>query len=159
MKQNETHTLAQSIDGTCSGCTFSHKGYSEHVPGANSSCSDWDCSGPRGTPTQMIVVPRAAARATDPETSHTAAAAVTTKVASIKQRILIDLSVHGGQTGKELAARSGIPLNSITPRFAELSGKKYATRMCISIDNVPPSIRRIKDSGERRDGQIVWVAA
>lgn len=45
-----------------------------------------------------------------------------------------------GWTGKELSDTLGIPLNSITPRFAEL--RRYGA---------------IKDSGQRREGQIVWV--
>lgn len=47
-----------------------------------------------------------------------------------------------GMTGKELALFTNLPLNSITPRFAPLRRKGL-----------------IKDSGERRDKQIVWVLA
>lgn len=47
-----------------------------------------------------------------------------------------------GWTGKELAAESGHPLNCITPRFAPLRRKGL-----------------IKDSGIKRDKQIVWVLA
>jgi len=47
-----------------------------------------------------------------------------------------------GWTGKELAAESGHPLNCITPRFAPLRRKGL-----------------IKDSGTKRDKQIVWVLA
>jgi hypothetical protein len=45
-------------------------------------------------------------------------------------------------TGKEIAAQSGHPLNCITPRFAPLRRKGL-----------------IKDSGTKRDKQIVWVLA
>lgn len=47
-----------------------------------------------------------------------------------------------GATGKEIATLSGFPLNCITPRFAPLRRKGL-----------------IKDSGVRRDKQIVWVLA
>lgn len=45
-----------------------------------------------------------------------------------------------GLTGKEIALRTGHPLNCITPRFAPLRRKSL-----------------IKDSGIKRDKQIVWV--
>lgn len=45
-------------------------------------------------------------------------------------------------TGKEIASQSGHPLNCITPRFAPLRRKGL-----------------IKDSGIKRDKQIVWVLA
>lgn len=65
------------------------------------------------------------------------------KRASIKDHIIIELlfSPHG-MTGTEIAERTTLRLNSITPRFAELQ-RELA----------------IKDSGQRRDGQIVWVLA
>jgi hypothetical protein len=47
-----------------------------------------------------------------------------------------------GMTGKELAMFTDLPLNSLTPRFAPLRRKGL-----------------IKDSGWRRDKQIVWVLA
>lgn len=47
-----------------------------------------------------------------------------------------------GVTGKDIALSSGFPLNCITPRFAPLRRKGL-----------------IKDSGVRRDKQIVWVLA
>lgn len=47
-----------------------------------------------------------------------------------------------GRTGKEIASDEEYPLNSITPRFAPLRRKGL-----------------IKDSGLRRDKQIVWVLA
>lgn len=47
-----------------------------------------------------------------------------------------------GLTGKEIAIETGHPLNCITPRFAPLRRKGL-----------------IKDSGIKRDKQIVWVLA
>lgn len=79
----------------------------------------------------------AGARVTDPVTSKDAAKV--SKRASIKDHILLELAIHGGCTGKEIANRCAIPLNSITPRFKEL------------VDS-----GQIEDSGERRDRQIVW---
>jgi hypothetical protein len=55
---------------------------------------------------------------------------------------LEDSFVGAGLTGKEIAARHGYQLNCITPRFAPLRRKGL-----------------IKDSGKRRDKQIVWVLA
>lgn len=85
---------------------------------------------------------RPKARRTDPDTSHAAAAAVTPKRASIKDHILTEIAVHGGCTGTEIADRTRLRLNSITPRFKELSDAGL-----------------IKDSGQRRERQIVWVLA
>lgn len=45
----------------------------------------------------------------------------------------------GHATGKELAYYVAAPLNSVTPRLAELRRAGV-----------------IKDSGQRREGQIVW---
>lgn len=47
-----------------------------------------------------------------------------------------------GLTGKEIACYADSPLNCITPRFAPLRRKGL-----------------IKDSGVKRDKQIVWVLA
>jgi hypothetical protein len=83
-------------------------------------------------------------RATDPDTSHTAAVKVEPKVAGIKQNIMLHLTLMGalGATGTEIAESDKLRLNSVTPRFAELR-----------------KAEKIKDSGQRRDGQIVWVLA
>ena len=93
------------------------------------------------------------ARSTDPDTSKTAAKI---KRTPLRERILyimyggaISLPRSEGWTGKELSEYLEVPLNSITPRFAELAGKSASYRR----DAV------IKDSGLRRDGQIVWVLA
>ena len=85
------------------------------------------------------------ARNTDPSTSHKAAKVRRT---SLRDRIVIAMGGGyyeprpEGWTGKELAQHLDCPLNSITPRFAELV-----------------KAIRIKDTGQRRDGQIVWGLA
>jgi hypothetical protein len=79
---------------------------------------------------------RPLARATDPVTSKRQP-----KVNKYEQVVLYELGLgFGGMTGKEIAAHSDNPLNCITPRFAPLRRKGL-----------------IKDSGQRRDKQIVWV--
>ena len=82
-------------------------------------------------------------RANDPATS---VAAGKVKRVSLREQLAIDLAVCGeqGLTGHEAALRLGgyHKLNSITPRFAELRRAD-----------------KIKDSGQRRDKQIVWVLA
>lgn len=60
------------------------------------------------------------ARDSDPQTSKDAAQAVARKAGKIAHVLLQTLGHHGSLTGKELAALTGIPLNSITPRFAQL---------------------------------------
>ena len=141
MKENEQCIRVPEIDpvNMCKGCIFERRKIWERVSAAgNTGCTDWDCAG-------TIVVLRekpAAARSTDPETSHAAASSVTPKRASIKDHILIELAVHGGCTGTEIAERTRTRLNSITPRFKELA-----------------DANKIKDSGKRRDRQIVWVTA
>lgn len=80
-----------------------------------------------------------AVRSSDPDTS--AAAAVAVKASSLQSIILLHLSGplnNEGMTGKELAAISGKPLNSITPRFAQLRAKGLI------------------EAGGMRDKQIVW---
>ena len=79
------------------------------------------------------------ARSTDPATSK---AAAKPKREGLKQKVLHRLTILGGHTGEELHCALGYRLNSITPRFAELRREG-----------------KIKDSGVRRDGQIVWEAA
>lgn len=79
------------------------------------------------------------ARSTDPATSQ--AAAVKVKAGPLRQRIEDRLRSQGNLTGTEMAQLLGARLNSVTPRFAELS-----------------RAGRIKDSGRVRDGQIVWQA-
>ena len=83
------------------------------------------------------------ARANDPATSKGKR-----KVNKYEQAVLTMLNgghyeprPQGG-TGKEIAQATGHPLNCITPRFAPLRRKGL-----------------IKDSGIKRDKQIVWVLA
>jgi hypothetical protein len=78
------------------------------------------------------------ARANDPATSKGKR-----KVNKYEQAVLNSLRfTKEGRTGKEIASDEEHPLNCITPRFAPLRRKGL-----------------IKDSGERRDKQIVWVLA
>lgn len=78
-----------------------------------------------------------AARANDPVTSKGKR-----KVNKYEEEVLAQLSIVGPSTGKEIASLSQQPLNCITPRFAPLRRKGL-----------------IKDSGIKRDKQIVWVLA
>ena len=73
-------------------------------------------------------------RTNDPATSKGSR-----KVNKYEQAVLTVLA-GAHHTGKEIAAVSGQPLNFITPRFAPLRRKGL-----------------IKDSGVRRDKQIVWA--
>lgn len=83
------------------------------------------------------------ARANDPATSKG-----TKRVNKYEQAVLetlamdAKLSAPTGFTGKDIAAFTELPLNCITPRFAPLRRKGL-----------------IKDSGSKRDKQIVWVLA
>lgn len=78
------------------------------------------------------------ARSNDPATSKGKR-----KVNQYEQSVLtyLDLNRFLGGTGKEIAGKH-TALNCITPRFAPLRRKGL-----------------IKDSGQRRDKQIVWVLA
>lgn len=77
-------------------------------------------------------------RANDPATSKGKR-----KVNKYEEAVMRLVSVTElGWTGKEIAEQSGHPLNCITPRFAPLRRKGL-----------------IKDSGVKRDKQIVWVLA
>jgi hypothetical protein len=83
-----------------------------------------------------------AARTNDKDTSLVAAK----KVKRVKiADVILDLldRYTAGLTGQEIAERTGFRLNSVTPRFAQLSRGSA----------------KIKDSGLRRSGQIVWVRA
>ena len=97
------------------------------------------------------LVSRAAnVRPNDPTTSHVAAANIKVKKVSIKAVILDLLDKHrSGLTGQEIADFSGYRLNSITPRFAELSRKTGTGYMM--------TLGAIRSSGAVRNGQIVWV--
>jgi hypothetical protein len=82
------------------------------------------------------VDPSVYARTNDPATSKGKR-----KVNKYEQSVLTYLSLYreDGGTGKEIAGKH-TALNCITPRFAPLRRKGL-----------------IKDSGQRRDKQIVWV--
>lgn len=79
-------------------------------------------------------------RSNDPATSK---AAGKVKRVSLRLEVALTVVTHNygrrGWTGKELAEFLDRPLNSVTPRLAELRREG-----------------RIEDSGERRDKQIVW---
>jgi hypothetical protein len=83
------------------------------------------------------------ARTNDPATSKGKR-----KVNKYEQAVLDCLAItspdpmYNGATGKQIAKWSAHPLNCITPRFAPLRRKGL-----------------IKDSGTKRDKQIVWVLA
>ena len=86
----------------------------------------------------------------DAPTSVAAAVSIKPKKASIKDVILDLLNKYKtGLTGQEIAEYSGLRLNSVTPRFAELSrwgGSPY--------QKTPPAIM---NTNRTRSGQIVWV--
>ena len=86
----------------------------------------------------------------DAPTSAAAAVSIKPKKASIKDVILELLDTYKtGLTGQEIAEYSGIRLNSVTPRFAQLSrwtGSPYQKEA-----------PKIEDTGRTRSGQIVWV--
>lgn len=88
---------------------------------------------------------RIPARKTDPSTSQKAAKP---KRTGLRQQVFnVICGGHYepraiGWTGHEIAELLGVGLNSVTPRFAELRRAE-----------------QIKDSGQRREGQIVWVLA
>ena len=88
-----------------------------------------------------LVVDVPTARANDPSTSKGKR-----KVNKYEEAVLTYVGLFAdercpaaGMTGKEIALHSGHPLNCITPRFAPLRRKGL-----------------IKDSGIKRDKQIVW---
>lgn len=84
----------------------------------------------------------AAARRTDPSTSHAAASAVdATRLETI---VMKQLKHHGGMTTHELADSTGLDLVSISPRMRPLVRKNL-----------------VRDSGKKRGGSnhrasIVW---
>lgn len=88
----------------------------------------------------------ARARNTDPQTSHQAAkvkrVGLREKIAQVFEEDKASDPFIKGWTGHELAEYLDAKLNSVTPRFKELA-----------------TAGKIKDSGLRRDKQIVWVRA
>jgi hypothetical protein len=89
---------------------------------------------------------KAAYRANDRDTAVAAAGLLTptlsAKEHTVYEQIRAASRYADGATGKEIAQATGLNLNTVTPRFAPLQRKGC-----------------IKDSGQRRDRQIVWVAA
>ena len=87
-----------------------------------------------------------AARATDPATSHAAAAVKRVPLRDRARALFLAAKAaeapFRGYTGHDLAALLDAPLNSVTPRLAELRRERV-----------------IKDGGLRENGQIVWVPA
>lgn len=68
------------------------------------------------------------ARASDPDTSHAAAAAI--DGATLAARVLQELREHGPGTSHDLADRLGLSLVTVSPRIAPLqrAGKVYVLR-------------------------------
>jgi hypothetical protein len=97
-----------------------------------------------------LVPPTTNHKTNDAPTSVAAAVSIKPKKASIKDVILELLDKYKtGLTGQEIAEYSGLRLNSVTPRFAELSrwgGSPY--------QKSPPAIM---NTNRTRSGQIVWV--
>lgn len=97
-----------------------------------------------------LVTEPAQHKTNDAPTSVAAAVSIKPKKASIKDVILELLDTYKtGLTGQEIAEYSGIRLNSVTPRFAQLSrwtGSPYQKEA-----------PKIADTGRTRSGQIVWV--
>lgn len=85
------------------------------------------------------------ARRTDPGTSKYAAARVDV---SAKEKVVLDsLKAYGPGNGHEVAARTGMRLNTVTPRFKPLL-KKGLIRNALT-----------QDGGHlKRERQLVWEA-
>lgn len=83
------------------------------------------------------------ARRTDPATSAEAAVKVSATATELEAKVLEWLKARGalGGTSAECAQETGLSRVTVSPRFAPLARKL-----------------KIKDSGERRDRSIVWVA-
>jgi hypothetical protein len=108
----------------------------------------------------------ALSRVSDPATSKAAAEVITRKAGKIVDVILTEL--HSGNfTGKQLSQRTGIPLNSITPRFAKLHrtgvihaasgsgretvwalvGKQLSQRTGIPLNSITPRFAKLHRTG------------
>lgn len=104
---------------------------------------DPGCDGEWWSDARGLVLVTPTARSNDPATSKGKR-----KVNKYEQAVLDTLRMGAdsgkpeGFTGKDIAAFTELPLNCITPRFAPLRRKDL-----------------IKDSGIKRDKQIVWVLA
>ena len=111
---------------------------------------------PTFDPSRAMTIPEVPYRADGPDTSRKAAADLSFRVGSLRQRVLEAVRL-AGDTGiticdLEYAWGERDRDGSISPRFAELAGKNRAF-----------PYRFIRDSGRRRkniEGQeaIVWVA-
>lgn len=109
---------------------FNHDGGEDH--------EDWHRGhGGCGVDYWHLVEAAPTSRANDPITSKGKR-----KVNKYEQAVLQYLCIGCQATGKEIAAAMQMPLNCITPRFAPLRRKGL-----------------IKDSGIKRDKQIVWMLA
>ena len=93
---------------------------------------------------EKMIQDAGAARATGPTTSHAAASVKRVPLRSRTRALFLAAKASEahfrGYTGHDLAALLGAPLNSVTPRLAELRRERV-----------------IKDGGLRENGQIVWV--
>lgn len=147
--------VAALVEGRCLGCVHNESPVTacNMVNGVYTTRPDSCHSNLDGTPGSSIwkAAPQAMtckmsahkaeyrARALDPATSKG-----TRKVNKYEQCVveLLGRNPVTGLTGKQMAQLSGFALNCITPRFAPLRRKDL-----------------IKDSGVKRDKQIVWVLA
>lgn len=150
-----TYILAPAPDaGTCFGCLLFYRQYppadcsgsgcqpSENPDGTGDAARGYRVvvaikSEPAAAPIDIANTLQAGVRITDPATCFIAAAVV--PVFTLRQAIVTALATERSLTGKEIAALTGKPLNSITPRFKGL------------VDSGV-----IRDAGFIRDGQTVW---
>lgn len=83
---------------------------------------------------ELVVEQAPTARSTDPASSKGKR-----RVNKYEEAVLRYLIAHGQGTGKDIASVEQVPLNCVTPRFAPLRRRNL-----------------IKDTGVRKDKQIVW---
>lgn len=86
---------------------------------------------------ELVVEAAPTARSTDPASSKGKR-----RINRYEEAVLRYLIAHGTGTGKDIAACEREPLNCITPRFAPLRRRNL-----------------VKDTGQRKDKQIVWGLA
>lgn len=110
----ETHAAVDAVIGTSREFD---RGYAAGCDaGLAQKQAEWD----RWMADRITVRVPALSRATDPATSLKAARDMSRKAGRIIDLILVELT-NSPMTGKQLAANTGVALNSITPRFAGLS--------------------------------------
>ena len=149
--------LSAGDTGTVVGVNFEHGGgwlNLGHITDEQGVYKPGTLSGPHNADYFELVVPSVSSdhRTNDAVTSVAAAKTVRPKKASIKSVILDLLDKHRtGLTGQEIAEYSGLRLNSVTPRFAELS------RWGASTPASWPAAPAIMNTNRTRSGQIVWV--